>query len=148
MAHDRPIVGNYLDIQVFRVAAALPGAGAYDPAPLALDCPEFNFLTLYLSYTRAAVGGAVAFYLEASPDAAGLDWYRATMYDAGALAPGADVNSNIQREIIAYGSTAAGIQRVVFGPLVIQGGVQRLRIPCAESGGVASGTVELRGFFS
>jgi hypothetical protein len=70
------------------------------------------------------------------------------MYQGGVLALGADVASNIQRESIAYGSTAAGIQRVVFGPLVIQAGVQRVRIPCAEAGGVAAGTVELRGFFS
>lgn len=149
MAHDQPIVGAYLDLQVFRAAAILPAAGAYDAAPLELDCPEFNFLTLYLTYTAGNAGGAVSFYFEVSPDSAGATWYRASMYDAGILAAGVDVNSNIQREIIIYTAVGVADEPVIFGPLVLQSGIQRMRISCAESGVVlAPGTVLLRGFFS
>jgi hypothetical protein len=149
MAHDRPIVGNYLDLQVFRPLAILPAAGAFDAAPLELDCPSFNFVTLYLSYESPVAAGAVTFQIEVSPDAAGATWYRASMYDGGALAPGVDVASNIQREAITYGGTAAALEFAVFGPLVIQAGIQRMRIACAESGDVLNpGDCEIRGFFS
>jgi hypothetical protein len=149
MAHDRPIVGNYLDLQVFRAAAILPAAGAYDAAPLALDCPEFNFLTLFLTYTAGAAGGSVRFYVEVSPDSAGATWFRATLYQGGVLAAGVDVSSNLQRETHLYTAVGVGAEPVVFGPLVLQSGIQRIRIPCAEVGVIlAPGNAALRGFFS
>jgi len=46
---------------VFRAAAALAGAGAWDATPLIISCQSKSRLTLYLSYTRGAAGGAFDF---------------------------------------------------------------------------------------
>ena len=136
-------------VQTARAAAALSAAGAYDATPLELPCPGFKFVTLFLSYTRAGAGGAVTFRTEANPDAAGGTWFRGGLYDPGAVALGADTTSNLQREGITYGSTAAGAETFIYGPLEIQGGVERLRFPCAESGNLANpGTVSIEARFS
>ena len=42
---DHPISTTYLDQQVARAAAALPAAGAWDPAPVAMPCSGFKKVT-------------------------------------------------------------------------------------------------------
>jgi hypothetical protein len=130
--------------QTARAAAALPAAGAFDAAPLEMTCPGFTHCTLFISYTRGGAGGDMQFRIEANPVATGGAWYRGGLYAPGAVASGADSLSNLQRESVEYGSTAAGAETVVYGPFAIEGGVERLRVPCAESGAVGTpGTVSI-----
>ena len=95
-----------------RAAAALPAAGAWEAAPTELASAGYLWATFYITYTRGAAGGAVDTQLQFSPYAADLagveDWFTQSLYDAGVLAAGTDVTSNIQRELITYTSTAAG----------------------------------------
>jgi len=135
-------------VQTARAAAALPAAGAWDATPTEMACPGFQFVTLYISYTRGAAGGDMQFRIEANPDAAAGTWYRGGLYAAGAVASGGDSLSNLQREDVEYGSTAAGAETVIYGPLEIRGGMERLRVPCAESGAVGTpGTVSIEARF-
>ncbi len=145
---DHPVSVTYIDRQIARVSAVLPGAGAFDLAPLELSCIDFHYVTLDVVYTRGGAGGDMQLKIELSPDTTGTDWYQSGLYAAGIVASGADVVSNIQREEIEYGSTAAGAARFTLGPLQLQGGAQRIRIPCQESGNVgAPGTVEIIAMF-
>lgn len=132
-------------IAVARVFAALEAAGAWDPAPTELFAFGMEKVLVYLAYTRAAAGGDVQFRVEISPyttDAqapAGMPaWFRASVFAAGAVASGADTVSNLQREDVEYGSTAAGQEAVVYGPLDLGQCVERIRVPCAESGAVGT----------
>ena len=135
--------------QTARVSAVLPAAGAFDAAPLSMPCPGFDFVTLFFRYERGGAGGDMQFRIEANPDAAGGIWHQASLYAAGAVASGADSLSNLQQEAIEYGSTAAAIESFVYGPLELRGGVERLRVACAESGAVGTpGTVECEARFA
>ena len=50
-----------------------------------------------------------------------------------------DTASNVQRERIAYGSiAAAGVQTFVYGPIELDGALERIRVVCAESGVVGT----------
>ena len=124
--------------QTARVAAVLPAAGAFDAAPLEMACPGFQFVTLHISYTRGGAGGDMQFRIEANPDAAGGTWQRAGLFAPGAVAAGADSLSNLQRETVEYGSVGAGAETVIYGPLELRGGAERLRVACAESGAVGT----------
>ena len=65
------------------------------------------------------------------------------------VAAGADAASLEQRESILYTSTASGAETSVFGPLELDGTVERLRVACAEVGAVATpGPVEILARFS
>jgi len=146
---EHPVTVTYLDRQIARVSAALPAAGAFDAAPLELGCVGFRYVTLEIAYTRAGAGGDMQLKIELSPDTTGTDWYQSGLYKAANVVSGADTTSNIQREEIEYGSTAAGIERFTLAPLQLQGGAQRIRIPCQESGAVGTpGTVEIIAMFS
>ena len=139
-----PISTTYLDQQVARVSAPLPGAGAYDAAPAELPCPSFDYVTLYVTYTRAAAGGAVTLRVDFSPDSTGTVWNRKTLYAPAVLAAGVDAASLEQRETITYTSTAAGAELSVLGPINLGGTAERIRIACAESGAVGNpGTCEI-----
>ena len=130
--------------QTARVSAVLPAAGAFDAAPLEMPCPGFDHVTLFINYTRGGAGGDMQFRLEANADASGGTWQRGAVYSPGAVASGADTLSNLQRDTIEYGSTAAGVEGVVYGPLQLRGGVERLRVACAESGAVGTpGTCQI-----
>lgn len=156
MAYDggrHPISSAYTDIQEMRAAAALPAAGAYDAAPTELACNEYSHVTLYASYTRGAAGGAVRFRIETSPytaDVVGVqNWFRSSILAAGAVVINTDTTSNIQREAFDYGATAAAIENFVYGPLELQGTVQRIRVACAESGVVLTpGTCHIMAVFA
>lgn len=135
-------------VQTARVSAALPAAGAYDAAPLAMAIPGFEFGALYISYTRGAAGGDMRFRIEVNPDAVGGTWYRGGIYESGTVASGSDTISNLQRETIEYGSTGAGAETVIYGPFEIRGVVERIRVACAESGDTNNpGTCEIQARF-
>ena len=147
MAH--PISYLYLDQRVARVSAVLLGAGAFDVAPLELACPGFDFVTLFITYTRAGAGGSVRLRPEFSPVSAGAVWHSKALYGAAVIAAGVDAASLEQRETLLYTSTGAGAETSVLGPLDLGGTVERLRIACAEIGAAATpGTCEILARFS
>src|SRR3972149_10556555 len=67
----------------FRASAALPAAGAWDAAPLEISCPMHGRMTLFLSYTRGAAGGAFDFQLQASPYSAATAGGGKRVYETG-----------------------------------------------------------------
>jgi hypothetical protein len=135
---------------VFRPAVILPAAGAYDPAPLELQTFNCEWLSLFFAYTRGGAGGAFDFQVQVSPrliDSATLqNWFPISLYDAGALAAGADTQSRFQREYMTYQATGAGVETFTFGALHISRNVARVRVACRESGAVATpGTLHIIG---
>lgn len=148
MTDTRPISPSYLDLQTARATVVLPGAGAYDATPIELPCQEYDFMTLYVAYTRGDAAGAFKMKIEVSPDTSGDTWYQSTVYDAGAVAGGSDTTSLFQREELQYCATGVAVEKVVFH-VTLDAGVQRVRIPCAEAGAVAKpGTLGIRALFS
>jgi len=135
-------------VQTARASAALPAAGAYDAAPTEMHCAGFETCALFISYTRGAAGGDMQFRVEVSPNSAGTVWNRSSVYSPGAVASGADTTSNLQREAIEYGSTAAGAELFVYGPFDLRG-ASRMRVPCCESGAVGTpGTAAIEARFA
>lgn len=121
-----------------RASAALPAAGAWDTAPTELLSAGMDWIMLILTYTRGAAGGACEFRVEVSPDSSGTRWARASLYDPGILAAGADVDSAVQREEFTYAAIAAGAETFLYGPLHLGGHVERIRIPAHETGVVGT----------
>lgn len=145
----QPISDTYLNIQVARASAVLPGAGAFDVAPVAMPCPGFEQVTLFIEYTRGGAGGDVQFKLEASPVGSGDVWHQLSAFTGAAAVSGADTVSNVQREEIEYGSTGAAIEKFTYGPVQLGGAVERLRVPCQESGAAGTpGTCKVTAVFS
>ena len=112
-----------------------------------------EFVTLYITYERGAAGGAVTFKIEVSPrtvdDGTLEDWYQASILAGGAVAGNADTTSLTQREAVEYGATGAGAETFVYGPIELRSTVERIRVPCAESGVVGTpGTVQITAVFS
>lgn len=138
----------YLDIQTARASAALPAAGAYDATPRELYCMGFQRVLLSFTYTRGGAAGAFAFRVEVSPDTNSTNWHRLTLYSGAAVVPGADAQSDIQREAVEYQATGAGAEQFVFGPLALGGTVERIRVSAAETGNVgAPGTLAIQANF-
>lgn len=143
LSHPHPTGQN--NPVTIRADAILLAAGAWDAAPVEVPVAAFDYLMLYLAYDEAAAvagNGAVDFYIEYSPysaDLAGVeDWFRMSLYEAGAMVAGSDITSNLQREIITYGSTGATVETFVYGPLSIMRTAERIRIFARESGDVAN----------
>ena len=146
-------IPTYLQLQTVRASAALPAAGAFDATPTELYCVTFNFVTFYMSYIRGGAGGAFDFTLQASPygaDLAGVeDWFTQGIIAGGAVAAGANTTSLTQREFVSYGAVGAVMENFVYGPVELRGTVERLRMPCAESGNVgAPGTLHIVAVFA
>jgi len=134
----------------FRASAALPAAGAWDAAPLEISCPMHGRMTLFLSYTRGAAGGAFDFQLQASPYSAATagvqNWFNESEFAAAVLAAGVDSQSRLQREYVTYLSQGAAIENVVYGPIELGASVERIRVPARESGVVGTpGTLHVVG---
>lgn len=145
---DHPVSDQYLDVQVARAAAALPGAGAYDATPNELRCPGFHHVTLFVEYTRGGAAGAFAFRVQTSPVNTGDVWHQSVQYAGAILAAGTDSQSDIQREAFEYQATGAAIEKYVYGPIDLEASAERIRIPCAETGNVgAPGTVKITAVF-
>lgn len=144
-----PVIGNPVTV---RAAAALTAAGAWDAAPTEVACAGFNWVMFYFTYTRGAAGGAMDFQIHTSPysaDIAGVeDWFFQSVYAAGAVAVNVDTTSNIQRELVTYGATAAAAETFNYGPVSLDGTVERIRIRCRESGITATpGTTHIVAVF-
>lgn len=121
----------------FRASAALPAAGAWDTTPLIIACPQYARLVLYLSYTRGAAGGAFDFQIQVSPYSANVagvqSWFNQSEYSPAILAAGVDSGSRIQQEYIIYASQGAAIENVVYGPVELGAGVERIMVRARES---------------
>lgn len=131
----QPVIANPVTM---RAAAALPAAGAWDAAPTEIACAGFNWVMFYLTYTRGAAGGSMDFQIHTSPYSADQpvveDWFYQSIYAAGAVMVSVDTVSNVQRELVIYGSTGAGAETFNYGPLSLDGTVERIRIRCRERG--------------
>ena len=148
---DHPISDTYLDQQQARVFAALLAAGAWDVTPLILPCAGFEYVTLYISYIEGgqAVNGAVNWKIEASPDSTGTIWHQLGLYDAGNVVLNTDTTSNEQKEDISYGAVTAAREYFVYGPIPLNGTVERLRVFAREIGDLATpGSCEIEARFS
>lgn len=137
MGQEPTISATYLMEQTARASAALPAAGAWDASPTELYCPRMDDVMLYLEYTRGAAGGAFDFQIEYSPfsvDRAGIqNWFSMSLYDPGVVAAGVDTQSQEQREFINYQSTGAALEAFIYGPVHLQGVVERIRIRARET---------------
>jgi len=136
------------DLQpVARAVAALPAAGAWDAAPTVLITAGMDDIRLACTYTRGAPGGAFEMVIETNGESSGTGWERATLYAAGVVAAGGDTTSTFQREGLEYAATAAAAEAVNFGPLALNGTVERLRIAARETGVVGTpGVLEIKTF--
>ena len=141
---NHPISAIYLDNQVARVAAALAGAGAWDGAPLELQSGGFKNVTLYFKYTRGDAGGAFGFRADLCSDYLGVLWYQMSLYSALPVVTGADTQSDLQRESIEYGATAAAAEYFIYGPVELGGNAEMIRVNAHETGAVGTpGTLEI-----
>ena len=132
---------GYVNPVNLRVSAALPAAGAWDATPVESFCAGADTLTLSLTYTRGAAGGAFEFQMQVSiygavgSVPAGADeWVTEAIYAGGAVVAGADTTSLIQRELERYTSQGAAAESFPYGPIEIKQGIQRVRIRARESG--------------
>ena len=129
---------------IAKVAAALEAAGAWD-VPVVCNSAGAQHLTLNFSYTQAAAGGGFEWYLDtslysvaANVPAGAQQWAQESLYASGAVVPGVDTMSTVQREIQSYTSTGAGAESFVFGPIALHGTIERYRVFTRESGNVAN----------
>jgi len=123
-----------------RASAALAAAGAWDATPTESFSTNAQNVTLSFTYTRGAAGGAFDFQIETSiyavvgnVPAGAAEWVTESLYAAGAVALGADSQSRAQREYQTYGSTGAGAEDFVFGPIELNGTIERIRVRARES---------------
>jgi len=129
-----------------RASAALPAAGAWDAAPTEQNVAGGGSIMLSFTYTEGAVvGGAFDWQVQASiysiaanvPAGAG-EWGDESLYQAGAVAAGVDSQSRVQAEYQTFDPTGVAIETFVYGPIELNHTIERVRIPCRESGQVAT----------
>jgi hypothetical protein len=134
-----------------RASAALPAAGAWDTTPTESSSANVENLTLTFTYTRGAQAGAFDWQLWTSPYAVAAnvptgaeEWAAESIYSAGVLAAGSDVQSEAQREYQTYEATGAVAESFTYGPIALEGTVERVRVRARESGAVADpGTLQI-----
>jgi len=137
-----PIYPTISNPVTLRASAALAAAGAWDAAPTEVIIGTTSRIMLYFEYTRGAAGGAFDWKIETALPA-GTDWYQTTIEAPGVMIAGADVQSFVQRNYRTYSSTAAAVERFVYGPVEIDA-VEGWRIAARESGVVGTpGTLEI-----
>ena len=152
-----PISATYLDVQLARVSAALPAAGAWDATPIEMVCPGFDEVTLSFTYTRGGQGnGAFDFQIETSPysvvgnvPAGASEWVTEALVAAGAVVAGADTQSRTQREYTTYASQGADAEDFSYGPMKIGATIERMRVRARESGETGNpGTLQIQAYYS
>ena len=128
-----------------RASAALPAAGAWDAAPTEQNVAGAGSIMLSFTYTRGAAGGAFDWQLESSiysvaanvPAGAG-EWGDESIHAMGAVVAGADTQSLVQDEYQTFTSQGAAAETFVYGPILLNHTIERIRIPCRESGVVGN----------
>ena len=128
-----------------RASAALPAAGAWDAAPTEQNVAGGGSIMLSFTYTRGAAGGAFDWQIQASlysiaanvPAGAG-EWGDESLHAMGAVVAGADTTSLVQAEEQSFTSQGAAAETFVYGPIMLNHTIERIRIPCQESGVVGT----------
>jgi len=128
-----------------RASAALPAAGAWDATPTEQNVAGGGSILLTFTYTEGAVGGAFDWQLQASPysiaanvPAGAGEWGDESLHSMGAVVGGADTQSLVQAEYQTFDPTGAAIETFDYGPIELDHTVERVRIPCRESGVVGT----------
>lgn len=127
-----------------RASVALPAAGAWD-TPTVCVCAGANTMRLQFSYTRGAAGGSFDVQIETSiysiaanvPAGAG-EWANPSVEAVGAVVAGADTQSLIQDGYGTFTSTGAAIDTFTYGPIQLNGTIERFRVTARESGIIAT----------
>ena len=139
-----PYPRGYANPVTLRASAALPAAGAWDAAPTESYSTNGKVMSLHFTYTRGDDPGAFDWQLEVSHysvaaivPAGASEWVTMPLYSSGAVALGADSQSNVQLEYITYGATGAAAEDFVW-EVALNGTVERVRIRARES---ADGTI-------
>ena len=128
-----------------RASAALTAAGAWDAAPTEFFCSGAHTMRIQFTYTRGAAGGAFDFQIESSiyavaanvPAGAG-EWADPSVEAVGAIVAGADTQSLVQDGYDTFTSQGADAETFTYGPIQLNGTIERIRIPCRESGVVGT----------
>ena len=128
-----------------RASAALLAAGAWDTAPTEFFCSGANTMRIQFTYTRGAAGGAFDFQIESSiyavaanvPAGAG-EWADPSVEAVGAVVAGVDTQSLVQDGYDTFTSSGAAAETFTYGPVQLNGTLERIRIPCRESGVVGT----------
>jgi len=77
------------------------------------------------------------------------EWVTEAIKAAGAVVAGADTTSLVQRDSQSYTSQGAAAEDFSFGPIELNGTVERIRVRAAESGVVGTpGTLQIQAVFS
>ena len=124
-----------------RASAALPAAGAWDGTPTEFFTSGADTMRVQFTYTRGAAGGAFDFQIESSiyavaarvPAGAG-EWADPTIEGIGGVAPGVDTQNQVQDAYTTFTSQGATAETFTYGPIQLNGTIERCRIPCRESG--------------
>jgi len=151
-----PLSATYLNVQEARASAVLPAAPTWDATPTVMPCMYFDDVTLYFTYTRGAAGGAFdlqirtsAYSINANVPAGAEEWVTESVYAGGLLAAGADTQSRLQREFETYQATAGDAEAFAYGPIALNGTVERIRIAARESGDTDTpGTLQIEAVFA
>ena len=141
MAHPR----GWANPVTARAEAALPAAGVWDATPTEFFVSGASTMRLQFTYTRAAAGGAFDFQIETSiyavaanaPTGAG-EWADPSVEAVGAVVAGVDTQSLIQDGYDTFTSSGADAETFTYGPVQLNGTIERVRVPCRESGAVGN----------
>ena len=151
-----PLSATYLNVQEARANAVLPAAPAWDATPTEMVCAYFDNVTFNFTYTRGGAGGAFNWQIETSPysvvgnvPAGASEWITEAIYASGGVAAGADTTSLVQRELQSYTTQGAAAEDFSFGPIGLNGTVERIRVRAQESGAVGTpGTLQIEAVFA
>jgi len=127
-----------------RASAALAAAGAWN-TPTVCVCAGADTMRLQFTYTRGAAGGAFDFQIETSiyavaanvPAGAG-EWTDPTVEGIGGVAPGVDTQNIIQDAYTTFTSQGATAETFTYGPIQLNGTIERFRVAARESGVIAT----------
>ena len=151
-----PLSATYLNVQEARANAVLPAAPAWDATPTEMVCAYFDNVTFNFTYTRGGAGGAFNWQIETSPysvvanaPAGAAEWVTEAIYAIGGVAAGADTTSLVQHELQSYTALTAAAEDFTFGPVALNGTIERIRVRARESGVVGTpGTLQIEAVFS
>ncbi len=135
---------------VARASAVLPAAGAFDSAPTEFAAPGVATMMLFVEYTEGAATGSVQIKVEMSHLSSGDEWFQEGLVDFDpTITAGADTDILVQKITRTFESQGATIEKIVIGPIPIERGAERIRIPCAELGVTATpGTTKVTAVLS
>jgi len=128
-----------------RASAALPAAGAWDPAPTEQNVAGAGSITLSFTYTEGAPTGAFDWQLQTSiysvaanvPAGAG-EWGDEVLHAPGAVFAGQDSQSRVQAEYQTFDPIGVAAETFTYGPIELNYTIERVRVLARESGVVGT----------